>query len=144
MPRLKTDYIDTGKVRYIYRPSFAPENDSLRLAAEALYCASEEGKFWAMHDWQYENSDILVEAADDMTATLDLLIQQAAPTLNLNAANLAACLQSERYRPVVEGFVQDAKFRNLTSTPTFLVNTELKVGATYDILRDLIEKELAK
>ena len=144
MPLLKQGYIDTGKVRYIYRPSFAVENDALRLAAESLYCAGEEGKFWAMHDWQYGNNDALIEVSDDMTATLDLLIREAAPAIGLNTVNLAACLQSERYRPVVEGFVEDARARNLTSTPTFLVNTELKVGATYEDLRALIEKELAK
>lgn len=144
MPLLKQDYIDTGKVRYIYRPSFAIENGALRLAAEALYCAGEEGQFWAMHDWQYANNVALLEVADNMTATMDLLVQQAAPTLNLNALNLAGCLQSERYRSVVEGFVQDAQSRGITSTPTFLVNTELKVGATYEELRNLIEKELVK
>ena len=144
MPLLKQDYIDTGKVRYIYRPSFAVENDALRLAAESLYCAGEEGKFWAMHNWQYENSSTLAEWTDNVTETLNLLIGQAAPALGLNTANLSACLQSERYRPVVEGFVQDAQARGITSTPTFLVNTELKVGATYEDLRDLIEKELAK
>ena len=144
MPLLQQTYIDTGKVRYIYRPSFDVDNAPLRVAAEALYCAGDEGKFWEMHGWQYENNEQLVGLYDNVTGTLDLLLQQAAPDLGLNTANLASCLQSEKYRAVVEGFVQDAANRGLTSTPTFLINTEQRVGATYEELQDLIAKELAK
>jgi len=144
MPRLEQEYIDTGKVRYIYRPSFSVEHVPLRVAAEALYCAGDQGAFWEMHDWQYANAERLVGAYESVTGTLDLLIGQSAPDLGLNGAGLATCLESEKYRSLVEGMVQDAANRGLTSTPTFLINTQLKVGATYEDLRALIEEELAK
>ena len=46
-----------------------------RLAAEALYCAGEAGKFWEMHDWLYYNVDSWSSAEDILT----ILSEVAAP-----------------------------------------------------------------
>jgi len=51
LPQLKENYIDTGKVKLIYRDfplSFHPEAQG---AAEAGECASDQGKFWEFHDY---------------------------------------------------------------------------------------------
>lgn len=49
-PLLKKEYVDTGKVRLVYRHfplSFHPLAEP---AARASECANEQGKFWEMHD----------------------------------------------------------------------------------------------
>ena len=45
LPALKTDYVDTGKVRYIFRDFPLAMHRQARKAAEAAHCA-EGGKCW--------------------------------------------------------------------------------------------------
>ena len=55
-PHSRRTYIDTGKVRYVFRDfpldSLHPQ---ARKAAEAAHCAGEQGKYWEMHDTLFKN-----------------------------------------------------------------------------------------
>ena len=70
-PRLKKDYIDTGKVKLVFRdfPLMQSHPEAL-LAAMAVNCAGEQGKYWQYHDKvfreQYNKGDdvIRLKAAD--------------------------------------------------------------------------------
>jgi uncharacterized membrane protein len=119
---LEQAYIRTGKVRYIYRPYvWDPQGDQAdRLAAEALYCAGEQGKFWEMHDWLYANAGSWSASPDIPT----FLAQSAAPAVGLDGTTLADCLRQERYRSRIEAIVQDAQNRNIQGTPTFLIQNK--------------------
>lgn len=49
-PQIKKDYIDTGKVKVVFKHyplSFHPSAKPMAVAGE---CANEQGKFWEMHD----------------------------------------------------------------------------------------------
>lgn len=140
MPLIEQEYITPGKVRYIYRPlgDFAKDRNS-RLAAEALYCAGEQGKFWEMHNWLYTNVDSWSSAGEVVTP----IVNTAAPQLGLDATRLNDCLFQERYAGRVQGFVDDATQRGIYSTPTFLVNDRLLVGTqSIDTFRTVIEEAL--
>ena len=110
-----------------------------RLAAEALYCAGESGKFWEMHDWLYANVDLWSSAEDVAT----VLREEAAPAVGMDRAGLAACLQEERYYAQLEAFQQDAEQREVQSVPFFLVNGEAIYGASpFETFRQAIEGAL--
>ena len=71
-PRLKKDYIDTGKVKLVFRdfPLMQIHPEAL-LAAMAVNCAGEQGKYWQYHDKvfreQYNKGDDLVRfKVDDL------------------------------------------------------------------------------
>jgi len=51
-PILKQEYIDTGKIRFVYRHFMLPPNrhPMAEPSARASECAAEQGKFWEMHD----------------------------------------------------------------------------------------------
>src|SRR4030042_1074793 len=49
-PQLKSTYIDTGKVRFVYRDYPLPFHAMAQTYAEAAQCANEPGKYWEMHD----------------------------------------------------------------------------------------------
>ncbi|HLD12784.1 MAG TPA: thioredoxin domain-containing protein [Candidatus Nanoarchaeia archaeon] len=54
-PQIKQNYIDTGKVRYVFKDfplPFHSEADEASLAAE---CAGEQGKYYEMHEKLFEN-----------------------------------------------------------------------------------------
>ncbi len=135
-------------MRYIYRPYlFNPQEETAeRVAAEALYCAGEQGRFWEMHEWLYASVDDW-EASPDVAG---YVTQNAPGAVGLDAAALQACVQQGRYRGKLEEIAADALSRNITSTPTFLVQnsatgqSQVVEGAQpFANFRQIIEGEAA-
>jgi protein-disulfide isomerase len=58
-PAIMRDFVSTGKVLFKYVPySFLDDNSPGREsknAAEAAYCAGDQGKFWEYHDMLFTN-----------------------------------------------------------------------------------------
>src|SRR3989344_2071642 len=56
--QLKKEYIDTGKVKFVYRdfPLESIHPNALK-AAEASECADDQGKFWEYHDILFSKQD---------------------------------------------------------------------------------------
>ena len=79
-PQLKKDYIDTGKVKYVYRDfplSFHPQANA---AAEAAECADDQGKFWDYHGAIFNNQnrlgrDLYIELAGQFNLDVDKFTQ---------------------------------------------------------------------
>jgi protein-disulfide isomerase len=57
---LKAEYIDTGKLRYVFR-DFPLDHlhPQARKAAEAARCAGEQGQYWEMHDLLFQHQQAL-------------------------------------------------------------------------------------
>jgi len=131
--------VETGKVRYVFRAAFYDE--ATRLAAEALYCAGEQGRFWEIHDWLFEHGDKLAMPED----TIRFLVQEAAPAAGVDGEALRACLREGRYRSWVEKLQAQANALGIQGTPTFLIDGELLQGALpLDVFRQKIEEALAR
>jgi protein-disulfide isomerase len=56
---LETDYISTGKAKLVWHDYLSIDMrdgaTASRDAANAAWCAADQGKFWIMHDWLYAN-----------------------------------------------------------------------------------------
>ncbi len=50
LPQIKKDYIDTNKVRLVFRDFPLTIHSGAEPAAQAADCAGEQGKYWEMHD----------------------------------------------------------------------------------------------
>lgn len=50
LPQIKKDYIDTGKVKFVYRDFPLNIHPMAEPAARAANCAGEQGKYWEYHD----------------------------------------------------------------------------------------------
>ena len=51
LPLLRKEYVDTGKVKYVFRDHpLESIHPAAFKAAEAARCGGEQGKFWEMHD----------------------------------------------------------------------------------------------
>ena len=112
LPEIKRDYIDTGKVRYVFL-DFPLEqmHAKARKAAEAAHCAGEQGKFWEMHSVLFEN-----------TANLDLRqYPEYAKRLNLNAAAFDACLRAGTQSAKVNRGLAAGRAVGVGATPSFIV-----------------------
>lgn len=54
------NFVDTGQLRFIFKDfviNDLPFDRASTLAAEASYCAADQGKYWQYHDALYDNSD---------------------------------------------------------------------------------------
>src|SRR5688500_18159619 len=49
-PQIDKEYVQTGKVKYVFRDLPLAFHKQAFKAAEASHCAGEQGKFWEMHD----------------------------------------------------------------------------------------------
>jgi protein-disulfide isomerase len=137
--QLRDEYVPGGQVRFVYR-HLAFLGDESTWAAEASECANEQGLFWEYHDALYEEQG----AENSGAFTLDNLKRFAAE-LGLDTGQFNDCLDSREYRGQVRDDVSDAQRRQITSTPSILVNGQLiRGGSSYQVLKSAIETELSQ
>jgi len=120
---IMSDYVDTGKVKYIVRDLPLGFHSNAVLAAMTARCAGDQEKFWEMHglifDGQGEWS--LGEANE--------IFKGYAGELGLDTNTFNECLDSEKYADVVEADSQLAAKYGASGTPSFFVNGKILVGA---------------
>lgn len=135
-PKLKEEYIDTGKVKLVFR-DFPLTNihPYAQKAAEASECADEQGKFWKYHDKLFENQDALT--VDDL--------KKYADDLNLNNNKFEKCLDSDSMKEEVQKDTDDGINYGVAGTPAFFINGILLEGAQpFENFKQIIDDELAK
>jgi protein-disulfide isomerase len=110
-PKLKHDYIDTGKLRFIARDLPLEIHASAGPASEAAHCAGEQGKFWAMH------SALLAGAADFAGGG----IERRASALGLDRTRFDECVKAQRYAQAIEAHVREADAAGISGTPGFII-----------------------
>ena len=112
LPQIARDYVDTGKVRYVFRNlPLESINKNAFKAAVAAGCAGDQGKGWAMHDQLFANQTALDAPA---------LIGHG-KAIGLDAARFEQCLSSDAAAPRVRQDQADAQKAGASSTPTFFV-----------------------
>jgi len=133
-PQLKKEYIDTGKVKYVYRDfplSFHPQANA---AAEASECANEQDKFWDYHDEIFNNQ---------ATLGRDLYIQLA-EQLDLDVDQFTQCIDDGKYKQEVQADASYGSQIGVSGTPTFFINGIKLVGAQpFAAFQQIIEAELS-
>ena len=112
-PQIRDSYINTGKLKYFHRDMPLPLHQGALPAARAAHCASEQGKFWEMHD------SLLGDAASLSAADID----ERAGKLGLNVAKLDECISSDRFADIIQRGVAEATEMRVSGTPTFIIGT---------------------
>ena len=144
LAQLKREYVDTGKVRYVFR-HFPLEDIHPRAvkAGAAAECARRQGKFWEMHDRIFADQRALAEAD----------LARAASGAGLNASEYERCLKSDAEK-VVRQDMNEGERAGVTGTPFFFMgvsegNGAIKVlkrlsGAQpYDVFKATLDELLA-
>jgi protein-disulfide isomerase len=111
LPEIKKQYIDTGKLRFVVRDLPLPFHPNAPKAAEATYCADEQGKYWELREKLVSNSD-----------KLDIkLLPDYAKMVGLDVEKFSACLESGRYGDKVKASVDLAGKAGISGTPSFVI-----------------------
>jgi protein-disulfide isomerase len=109
-PQIAKEYVQTGKVRYVFFDM--PLESIHRLAfkaAEASRCAEEQGKYWEMHDRLFANQQVLESWAAHAKA------------LGLDATRFDACMSTGKFAGAIRTDMAAAQKLGINSTPSFLL-----------------------
>ena len=131
--KIMEEYVDTGKVRYIFRDFPLGFHPNAKPAAIASECAHEQGKFWEYHDLLFENQNSL---------NLENY-KKWAVDLGLDTEQFNGCLDSEKYKKEVEKDLADGQSYGVSGTPAFFVNGKMISGAQpFAAFKQAIEEAL--
>lgn len=110
-PRLQTRYVDTGKVRFLYKDYPRADQGPGVAAAVAARCAGDQGAYWPMHDRLFAERAKLNE---------DLFLQHA-KTLGLDQGRFSQCLRDGRHVQAIFQDRQEANSWGFHGTPGFVI-----------------------
>lgn len=130
-PLIVENHVSTGEVYFIYRSlgNFISDNigagrTESRDAAEAAYCAGDQGKFWEYKDLLYANWK-----GEDAGSFTEKRLMAFAEALELDYDQFNECFMSHKYRDLTEQDLQSGRQEGINSTPSFVINGKLVVGA---------------
>ena len=118
----------TGKVRWEYATlnfidSFQPGSQESRDAAAASWCATDQDKFWQMHYAIFDK-----QTGENRGGFARPRLKEMARAIGLNGDTFDACLDSNKYATKVDESSTVAREKNISSTPSFVVNGKVYPG----------------
>jgi len=131
LDKILKDY--AGKVRLVFKHFPLSFHQYATKAANATECASEQGKFWEMHDKIFTGQDKLSNT----------IFSTWAKELGLNVGKFDSCLSSTKYQERISADMQLASQSGVDGTQATFVNGKLVSGAQpYESFKALIDAAL--
>lgn len=110
-PKVKSEYIDTGKIFYVALHFPSRKVPIASLAAEAAYCVGDQGRFWEMRELLFANSFYL--NTNQITGL--------AKDLAIHMGEFNECMQMGTYEELVAAEKRCGKRLGVTATPSFIL-----------------------
>ncbi len=136
-PQLVRDFVATGQVYFEYR-DYAFLGDESGEAAEAAWCANDQGMFWEMHDAIFYNQ----VGENDGAFARSRLNRIAETVAGLDMDAWGSCMDDNTHEDTVEDATREAQQAGVQGTPSFLVDGQLMFGASYEELSAAIQEAL--
>ena len=134
---LQEEYIDTGKVNLVFKDFPLNGPDSV-LAAEAAYCAEDQGKYWEYHDELYTNW------AGEKTGWITRgSLTEFANAIELDINEFHECMNLQKHNQRVLELEQFGREIGVDATPSFFVFNDEKImkirgNQPLDVFRQVI------
>jgi protein-disulfide isomerase len=119
LPRLKSEYIDTGRVALVFRDQPLDVHPQAFAAATAGQCAAQQGKLWSMNERLLR--DPMALSAEDLARN--------AREIGLDAAAFDRCLQHPATAARIRRDLEEAAALGVRSAPMFVIGVR-KPGET--------------
>ncbi|MBM4427116.1 MAG: disulfide bond formation protein DsbA [Chloroflexi bacterium] len=113
---LMQSYVANGTVYFVYKSFGSFIGAESGAAAEAAYCAGDQGKFWEMHDIIFAN-----QTGENVGAYTDRRLNAFAEQIELNMDEFSSCFNSNKYADLVEQDSKDGILANIRATPSFVM-----------------------
>lgn len=142
LPRIEEEYISAGKVRYIFRDFPLRFHEKAIPAAVAANCAGEQGKYWVMNDFLFNNPSRL-----DKDSTL-----ASTRELGIDEDKFRECINNEEQVEEVKSDLEMGRKYGVRGTPSFFIGPTgdgkemeavyLRGLRSFETLKPVIEKQL--
>ncbi len=140
LPLIKENYIDTGKVRMIYRGIYF---DRLGLWADMVARCGGQDRYFGIASMIYEKQSEWT-AADSAVGVVDNLYA-IGRLAGLDQADMEVCMQdNETAQAMVKVSTENADADGVDSTPTFVINGKTMSNMAYSGFVDEFERILAE
>ncbi|MEO0864827.1 MAG: DsbA family protein [Pseudomonadota bacterium] len=137
--QLKADYIDTGKINFIYREVYF---DRFGLWASAIArCAGTPEAFFGITDMLYADQATWSRAGGGDPAAIVEEMRKIGRIAGLGSDTLESCLQDdETLRTLVAWYQGNADTDGIRSTPSFVINGTTYNNMSYEEMSGLIDE----
>jgi protein-disulfide isomerase len=147
-PMLRQDFIDNGKVRFVYHDfplDMNPERGGQHrwgfIAARAARCAVDDDKFWEYHDVLFGRQTEWAYSMNTPTKELESYASQ----IGMDGKKFSDCLKSDKYADVVTANRLLGENLNVGSTPTiFIGSRSLGDWRNYEDVKQAIRQGLGE
>ena len=119
LSQIERSYIESGKVKLVYRDFPLSAHPQAQKAAEASECADEQDRFWEMHNILFERG-----VAGGVAA-----FKGYAKEIGLNEKEFAECLDSGKTASEIQQDMRDGTAAGIRGTPGFIINGKVVSGA---------------
>jgi protein-disulfide isomerase len=143
-PEIVQNYVNTGKVRMVFR-DFAFLGAESTAAAEAAQCAEDQNKLWAYHDALYtaKAGDEERGGAEDDGFYTPAEFLSLAQQVGLALPAFTSCINTDADANIVAQEKGAAAAIGVNSTPSFLIDGQLLTGAQpYSIFQQALDVAL--
>ncbi len=140
-PELKANFIDTGKVRFIYRPVYF---DGPGLWADMLArCAGDNDKFFGIAGILFERQAEWSRAGSQAGVAEGIV--SVGNQAGLDEDTVLACLQdNDKAQALVADFQVNAERDGINATPSFLIDGVLTDNMSYASFAQLLNEKLGE
>ena len=115
-PAIMKDYIESGKANLVFVDLAFLGSDSPK-AAQASYCAEDQGMYWEYHDLLYNSQEPKIDGGWANSERLKAF----AFNLGLDMELFESCLDSAKYSKRVQYNIQQARDHGVRGTPGFFI-----------------------
>ncbi|WP_312784594.1 DsbA family protein [Brevundimonas sp.] len=137
-PEFKTKYVDTKKVRYVFREFPTPPQDIAVAGFLIARCAGPDKYFDVVHDIMASQKEWMAGVAPRTT------LFRAAAAAGLSQEQTEACISDKAAIEEMSNRIKAGIDAGVTGTPTFLVNGTKVLDSSMSGLSEAIDAELAK
>ncbi|MFV0514644.1 MAG: DsbA family protein [Jhaorihella sp.] len=135
--KLKSDYIETGKVRFVYREVYF---DRYGLWA-SMVARCEPAKFFGISDLIFKSQKDWVRAGGPAEIVAEL--KKIGRLAGMDDATLDACLQdADKAQTLVAWYQEHAEADGIEATPSFVVNGKKVENQSWNDFKAIIDAEL--
>lgn len=119
MKRLVETFAPTGQAQFVYMPVNWTGGSNSTVAAQAAYCAGEQGAYWQFHEEIFELSDNEGANGFDRDTFLDM-----AGDMGLDTGDMEQCMNNNRSRRGLNEALDLAPRIGVTGTPGLVYSVD--------------------
>ncbi len=133
--QLKADYIDTGKVKFVFREVYF---DRFGLWASMVARCGGESRFFGMTDLFFKGQSDWARAGEPL-AIADA-IRKVGRLAGLGEEQLEACMQDkDEAQKLINWYQENAERDNVEGTPSFVINGKKHSNMSYADMKEVLD-----